>query len=155
MQQETEEKQKKKSNNGLLALKIFLVVTFLALVLIFAPLVQLFYETSCKITKVAEYQSPDGEYTIVLKEIGEPFSFSGADGVVVLKKDRRRISAYHFGVNNDGGRLNQGNVRLTWREDGVEVLTMGIEDDPDEYEDAILYFDGRVEEMDEMEPKSF
>lgn len=67
-----------------------------------------------KVTTLAEYESPDGQYTLALEQVGEPF----------LKKDEKAVDEEEiyrgFGRWSDFG-------SVAWNDDSVSVCIVDTE----------------------------
>ena len=80
--------------------------------------------------EIATYQSPDGEYTLVFEQMGDPaWPFGPADVRLTLKnhtgKTIGRISAQVF---NDGGSAGKDNIAsISWNDDAVTVVLSACE----------------------------
>ena len=80
--------------------------------------------------EIATYQSPDGEYTLVFEQMGDPaWPFGPADVRLTLKnhtgKTIGRVSAQVF---NDGGSAGEWNIRsVSWGDETVSVVLRGAE----------------------------
>lgn len=75
--------------------------------------------------EVATYDSPDGKYTLVFEQLGDPaWPFGPADVRLTLRNSQGvymdRISAQ---VYNDGGNAHPDNIKsIQWGEDEVVVI---------------------------------
>ena len=100
------------------------------------------YTTKYKISDIASSLSSDGLYELLYQSVGEPdWPFGDSHAQFVLKRNGKIITKYQFDVANDGSILYPDSWRVTWKENGAEVLISG-EEQPD-----ILYtlsFDGTV-----------
>ncbi len=98
------------------------------------------YITNYKKVTVDTSNSPDGQYELVLRAVGEPdWPFGSASGQLVLKEGKDKVSETDFELRNDGGSINSSCWEVTWYEDYVEIILSG-EEQLDEQ--VILYFDG-------------
>ena len=81
-------------------------------------------------TEIATYHSPDGEYTLVFEQMGDPaWPFGPADVRLTLKnhsgKTIRRVSSQVF---NDGGSAGKDNIAsISWNEGAVIVVLRACE----------------------------
>lgn len=126
--------------------KILKIVMILFAAFIIAAAVLLgssLYTTRYKITVVDAVQSRDGIYEVVLQAVGEPgWPFGSASGRLVLKEEGRTISKRDIEIANDGGPINEGNWRVIWDDNCVEIILSGAE----QYDEHVtLYYDGQVE----------
>lgn len=102
-------------------------------VLLILLLVGLFrYVTEVKRTELFNETSPDGNYTLLIQEIGEPDFPFGSDHIrVYLSEKRSKDNPYkpyyrtEFNVDipADG---TQAGYRVEWLEDGVQVVLRGV-----------------------------
>ena len=81
-------------------------------------------------TEVATYQSPDGEYSLVFEQMGDPaWPFGPADVRLTLKNQNGKvIERVSTQVFNDGGSAYEGNIAaISWNEDGVTIVLTACE----------------------------
>lgn len=91
-------------------------------------------------TEIAAYQSPDGQYTLVFEQMGDPgWPFGPADVRLTLKNSHgKRIGRVSAQVFNDGGNAGEQNVgSVSWNDDGVIVVLRSAE--AEDQEISILY----------------
>ena len=119
----------------------------LAVILLSAILLlggSLLYTARYKISTIDTSASPDGEYTVLFQQVGEPdWPFGASHGRLVLKDAGRTIQKHRFDAANDGASLCPEDWRVRWQEDGVQVILSGEE------QNAVLftlYFDGTSDE---------
>ena len=103
------------------------------LILLILVLIGLFrYITEVKRTELFKEVSPDGNYTLLIQEIGKPDFPFGSDHIRVYlsekrSKDDRYKPYYHTEFNvdipTDG---TQAGYRVEWIEDGVQVVLLGV-----------------------------
>ena len=80
--------------------------------------------------EIATYHSPDGEYSLVFEQMGDPaWPFGPADVRLTLKnhtgKIIERVSAQVF---NDGGSAGKDNIAsISWNDDAVIVVLSACE----------------------------
>ena len=119
--------------------KIALILLGVTLVITFAiiGLVYIFWNASFDglfVSEIATYDSPDGKYTVVFEQVGEPsWPFGPANVRLTLKNSKGvyidRISAK---VYNDGGSAYPRNIKsIRWSEDKVVVI-LESEENPDQ-----------------------
>ena len=80
--------------------------------------------------EIATYQSPDGEYTLVFEQLGEPgFPFGPADVRLTLKNEKgRRVDRVSTSIYEDGANASEYNIQsISWGEDGVTVVLKASE----------------------------
>ena len=80
--------------------------------------------------EIATYNSPDGEYSLIFEQMGDPaWPFGPADVRLTLKNHNdkiiKRLSAQVF---NDGGSASEWNIKsVSWDDDAVVVILQGAE----------------------------
>ena len=80
--------------------------------------------------EIATYHSPDGEYSLVFEQMGDPaWPFGPADVRLTLKnhtgKIIERVSAQVF---NDGGSASKDNIAsIAWNDDAVIIVLSACE----------------------------
>ena len=80
--------------------------------------------------EVATYNSPDGEYSLVFEQMGDPaWPFGPADVRLTLKNhDGKIIERVSTQVFNDGGCASEWNVKsISWNHEAVVVILRGAE----------------------------
>ena len=80
--------------------------------------------------EVATYNSPDGEYSLVFEQMGDPaWPFGPADVRLTLKNhDGKIIKRLSTQVHNDGGCASEWNVKsISWNHEAVVVILRGAE----------------------------
>lgn len=86
-------------------------------------------------------ESPEGEYTLLLQAVGSPAFLSSADGRLVLKEGKKKITVYKFVLSDDGGSVRSDVWQVLWKEDHVEVIISGEEQDDELIQ---IYYDGEI-----------
>lgn len=72
--------------------------------------------------------SPDGQYELLLQQIGDPdWPFGYTHARLVLKNDFRTIVKHRFDVANDGGAVQSDSWKVTWKDTCVEAVISGEE----------------------------
>ena len=101
------------------------------------------YTTRYKIHEVAYSTSQDGRYVLLFQQVGDPdWPFGHTHARLVLKDESGTITKYHFDVANDGGNVHSDSWQVTWKENCVEVVISGEEQNDNQY---ILCFDGKTD----------
>ncbi len=75
--------------------------------------------------EIAAYESPDGKYTLVFEQMGDPgWPFGSAEVRLTVKnEDGKHIASASSYVANDGGNAHEGNiVAIHWGENEVVVM---------------------------------
>ena len=75
--------------------------------------------------EIITYQSPDGEYSLVFEQIGDPvWSFGPVEVQLTLQtRDGQTIRQVSTQVHNDGSDADEYNVpSVSWKEDAVLVI---------------------------------
>lgn len=92
----------------------------------------LYYESELRIQTIDENVSHDGNYTVVLQQVGEPnWPFGAVKARIVFEQNGSTISKYDTQISNDGGNLWTGSWIVSWKVDSVEVILMGSEQEPE------------------------
>ena len=84
---------------------------------------------------ITSQNSPDGDYSVCLYQVGSPqWSFGSVGAKLVLKKSNGEIvDEKAFSLANDGAGVYEGNLKsITWLENEVEIL-MDADEWPEEY----------------------
>ena len=84
---------------------------------------------------ITSHNSPDGNFSIYLYQVGSPqWSFGSVGAKLVLKNSNGKIlDEKEFSLANDGAGVYEGNLKsITWLENEVEVL-MDADEWPEEY----------------------
>lgn len=84
---------------------------------------------------ITSQNSPDGNYSVYLYQVGSPqWSFGSVGAKLVLKNSNGKIlDEKEFSLANDGAGVHEGNLKsITWLENEVEVL-MDADEWPEEY----------------------
>lgn len=101
------------------------------------------YTAKYKIHEIADSTSQDGKYVLLFQQVGDPdWPFGHTHARLVLKNESGIITKYHFDVANDGGNVHPDLWQVTWRENCVEAVISGEEQNDNQY---ILYFNGEKE----------
>ena len=80
--------------------------------------------------EIATYRSPDGAYSLVFEEMGDPaWPFGPADVRLTLEhRSGKRIGRISTQVFNDGGSAGEWNIRsVSWGDEAVSVVLRGAE----------------------------
>ena len=80
--------------------------------------------------EVATYNSPDGEYSLVFEQMGDPaWPFGPTDVRLTLKNhDGKIIKRLSTQVHNDGGCASEWNIKsISWNHKAVVVILRGAE----------------------------
>ena len=84
---------------------------------------------------ITSQNSPDGNYSVYLYQVGSPqWSFGSVGAKLVLKKSNGEIvDEKAFSLANDGAGVYEGNLKsITWLENEVKIL-MDADEAPEEY----------------------
>ena len=90
------------------------------------------YKEGFKKKEIYRESSPDGAYTVVFYQVGQPgWPFGPVKAQIKLCNKRgRTIDKLTLSINNDGGQLFKSNIRLLqWRDSVVELHIKGADDD--------------------------
>lgn len=80
--------------------------------------------------EIATYQSPDGEYSLVFEQMGDPaWPFGPTDVRLTLKTNKgkiiKRVSAQ---LNDDGTNASENNIAsVSWNDDAVVIILRASE----------------------------
>ena len=80
--------------------------------------------------EIATYHSPDGEYSLVFEQMGDPaWPFGPADVRLTLKnRNGKMIERISTQVFNDGGNASEWNIAsISWNNDAVVVVLRAAE----------------------------
>ena len=80
--------------------------------------------------EIATYRSPDGAYSLVFEQMGDPaWPFGPADVRLTLEnRSGKRIGRISTQVFNDGGSAGEWNIRsVSWGDETVSVVLRGAE----------------------------
>ena len=80
--------------------------------------------------EISVYNSPDGEYSLVFEQMGDPaWPFGPTDVRLTLKNsDGKVIKRISTQVHNDGGSASKWNIKsIFWNNDAVVVILQGAE----------------------------
>lgn len=92
------------------------------------------YEMEWKKTVITELKNEETGCSVVLQEIGSPFSFGPSMVQVILKNEKGNIlDEAEDRIYNDGKNLYAGNISVVWTDTGVDVTLHG-----EEQEDRVL-----------------
>ena len=106
-------------------------------------LIVVLYSLSVPISARYCSSSQDGRYVLLFQQVGDPdWPFGHTHARLVLKDESGTITKYHFDVANDGGNVHSDSWQVTWKENCVEVVISGEEQNDNQY---ILYFDGKTD----------
>ena len=101
------------------------------------------YVTRYKPNVVASSASPDGQYELLFQQIGEPnWPFGHTHARLVLKDKSKTVAKHSFDVANDGGIIDAENWKVTWKENCVEAVISGEEQNDNQF---ILFFNGKTD----------
>lgn len=126
-----------------LLIKMCLGIMAILCVIIICFTVGYGYVTQYKITGVDSTFSPNGNYELFLQEVGEPdWPFGHTHARVVLNNGKKTVSTYSFDVANDGGRMNSNQWHVEWKEDYVEIIIHGEEQNDSR---IILNYNGDID----------
>lgn len=91
-------------------------------------------------TEIAAYPSPDGQYSLVFEQMGDPgWPFGPADVRLILKNSEgKKIGRVSAQVFNDGGNAGEWNIgSVSWNDDAVTVVLRSAE--AEDQQISILY----------------
>ncbi len=101
------------------------------------------YDTKYKIHEVAASTSFDEKYVLLFQQVGDPdWPFGHTHARLVLKSGTESIAKFSFDIANDGGNAHPDMWQVTWKEDRVEAVISGEEQNDNQY---ILCFDGKTD----------
>ncbi len=104
-------------------------IIFLVFVVFVAALILWFkYNMSWKLTEVGRETSPDGHYSLLFHEKGEPdFPFGYSHAKITLYKDEEKINEFYKDVADDGAHFRKDNYSVEWMPVGVVITFYGSE----------------------------
>lgn len=103
---------------------------FLVIVMMMTFSACFFVEEIEEVILITSEDSPDGNYTVSLYQLGSPrWSFGSVDAKLVLTdREGAVIDQVKFGLANDGAGVGAGNIeKITWLDNQVEII-MGESD---------------------------
>ena len=103
---------------------------FLVIVMMMSFSACFFVEEIEEVILITSEDSPDGNYTVSLYQLGSPqWSFGSVDAKLVLTdREGAVIDQVKFGLANDGAGVGAGNIeQITWLDNQVEII-MGESD---------------------------
>ena len=106
------------------AKKIILLIVSINVVLIIVAYICMLPD------KIATYDSPDGEYSLVFEQKGSPgWTFGPVDVILTLKEHKgKKINRVYTKVHNDGANADEWNIKsITWNDDEVVVILRSAE----------------------------
>ena len=137
-------KIKKPAVRGTLGVMVLINIMIVVLAGSFA------YTTKYKIHEVADSTSQDGKYVLLFQQVGDPdWPFGHTHARIVLNGESGTIAKYSFDVANDGGNVHPDSWQVTWRDNCVEVVISGEEQNDNQY---VLYFNGE-KDSDQLETR--
>ena len=80
--------------------------------------------------EVATYQSPDGEYSLVFEQMGDPaWPFGPTDVRLTLKSNKGKIiERVSTQLNDDGTNASENNIAsVSWNDDAVVIILRASE----------------------------
>lgn len=114
-----------------------LLILFLAVFIIFVSSACSFEEEIL----ITSQNSPDGDYTIYLYQVGSPqWPFGSVNAKLVLEDNNgKKIDEEKFALANDGAGVFEGNIKeITWLENQVQII-MGEADTIQQYTFILSY----------------
>ena len=106
-------------------------------------LIVVLYSLSVPISARYCSSSQDGRYVLLFQQVGDPdWPFGHTHARLVLKDESGTITKYHFDVANDGANVHSDSWQVTWKENCVEVVISGEEQNDNQY---ILCFNGKTD----------
>jgi hypothetical protein len=116
-------------------IKVVLIIVSIAVILIIGALVFIGAIWSGVFNflfpnEIATYHSPDGEYSLVFEQMGDPgWPFGPTDVRLTLKNhDGKIIERVSTQVFNDGGSASEWNIAaISWNDDAVIVFLRASE----------------------------
>lgn len=109
--------------------KIILLIVSITVVLIIVAYICMLPD------KIATYNSPDGEYSLVFEQMGSPeWPFGATDVRLTLKDNKgKKINRVSTQVHNDGVDADEWNIKsITWNDDDVVVVLRSAEAEDEE-----------------------
>ena len=110
-------------------LKILITIT-----VILSILIALFvYITEFRITNIARFVNEENNYKVIFQEVGEPdWPFGKMKVKVTLVNERnKKLKSFKDYIWDDGASASEGNIKVNWFNDYVEIVLMGDEQKDD------------------------
>lgn len=122
--------------------KILLIIVIGLIVVLFGMYGLLMYKLHYEVKIIDISKSPNSKYTLYLQSVGSPVFFSSADGQLVLKEGKKEIATHKLVLSDDGGSVRKSIWKVSWKEDYVNVIISGSEQDDERIK---IGFDGKSE----------
>lgn len=105
-------------------LTVMIVIAFILL----ASALYFLYEVEWKKTVIIELENTETGHSVILQEIGSPFSFGPSKVQIILENEKGELvdEAEDY-IYNDGKNLNQGNISVIWTDTSANVTLCGEE----------------------------
>ncbi len=108
-------------------IKRSLIIVLVCLIIVIVASISLFYYSNhVRVKSVDTVYSPNGEYTLVLQQVGQPYGLLGpVDANIILKKNEEKIEKHKTSIHTDGAQLNEFYWDIEWLEDKVVITLLG------------------------------
>ena len=112
--------------------KAITIMIALCMIFIFSPCSS---EEDKEEILITSQNSPDGNYSVCLYQVGSPqWSFGSVGAKLILKNSNDKVvDEKEFSLANDGAGVYEGNLKsITWLENEVKIL-IDADEAPEEY----------------------
>ncbi len=108
-------------------IKRILIIVLVCLIVFIIGFISLFYYSNhVRVKSVDTVYSPNGEYTLVLQQVGQPYGLFGpVDANVILKKNEKTMEKHKTSIHTDGAQLNEFYWDIEWLENKVVITLLG------------------------------
>lgn len=108
--------------------KDFFIISIFSIAILIFIVIVIIYNENYKTKTIDTNRFSKGNYTVELKNIGEPeFPFGDTTGKIVLKNNGIKISEKKFKIADDGAVLSKNNWRVKWDDNGAKILLRASE----------------------------
>ncbi|MCR5109243.1 MAG: hypothetical protein K6B28_13900 [Lachnospiraceae bacterium] len=133
----------KNSNKIKGILKVIFVILSVFVLLILILVLSWNYITRWRLTDVGREESPEGKFSILFQEKGEPdFPFGYSHAKITVYKEDKPINTFFKDIADDGASFREDNYSVEWLPVGVVITFHGSEQADEEVE--IFYEDGKT-----------
>lgn len=109
-------------------IKSILTVVIVIASFLLASTLHFLYEVEWKKTVIIELENTETGHSVILQEIGCPFSFGPSRVQIILENEHGEVvDEAEDRIYNDGKNLDQGNISVIWTDTSANVTLCGEE----------------------------